>query len=205
MLGSITPLGERGRGSMWAVTVVALIVGSSLAGAAMGLALGSVAYLLPPSLSVTSHPRAATLVLAAWVLVSLLLHAGLFDLRLPTVHRQVNDAWLGTYRGWVYGLGFGTQLGVGVATIVRGPATYSAFFSAFLLGSPLLGMLVGATFGLTRGLSVLLVARVHGSGQLAHVALVLGKLEAAEARLSSVAQFAIAFWVFTAAIYSLRT
>ena len=36
MLGSITPLGERGRGSRWWVTVTAYVLGSTLAGVALG-------------------------------------------------------------------------------------------------------------------------------------------------------------------------
>ena len=42
-----------------------------------------------------------------------------FDLggrALPSVQRQVNEDWLVEFRGWVYGFGFGAQLGAGVAT-----------------------------------------------------------------------------------------
>ena len=31
--------------------------------------------------------------------------------RLPSHTRQVNEAWLDEYRGWVYGGGFGWQIG----------------------------------------------------------------------------------------------
>ena len=40
MLGSITPLGERGRGSRWGITVSAYIIGSAAGGAALGSMLG---------------------------------------------------------------------------------------------------------------------------------------------------------------------
>jgi len=40
MLGSITPLGERGRGSRWGVTVSAYLMGSAVGGAALGAMLG---------------------------------------------------------------------------------------------------------------------------------------------------------------------
>jgi hypothetical protein len=31
----------------------------------------------------------------------------------PSWQRQVDERWLTTYRGWVYGAGFGFQLGAG--------------------------------------------------------------------------------------------
>ena len=41
MLGSINPLGERGRRSRWAVTVAAFVAGSAASGLAAGLLLGA--------------------------------------------------------------------------------------------------------------------------------------------------------------------
>ena len=46
MMGSITPLGERGRGRRWGPTVGAYLVGSALGGAAAGAAAGFVGGLL---------------------------------------------------------------------------------------------------------------------------------------------------------------
>ena len=43
---------------------------------------------------------------------------GAFGDWLPLVRRQVDDAWLARYRSWVYGGGFGWQIGVGVATYI---------------------------------------------------------------------------------------
>ena len=34
------------------------------------------------------------------------------------------NSWLGRYRSWVYGLGFGVQLGAGVTTVVVSSAVY---------------------------------------------------------------------------------
>ena len=51
MLGSITPLGERGRGSRWGVTVAAYLVGSAAGGAALGASLGTLGEPLQLSLS----------------------------------------------------------------------------------------------------------------------------------------------------------
>jgi len=74
---------------------------------------------------------------------------------LPTIRRQVNEEWLYRYRGWVYGAGFGLQLGLGVVTIVTTSAVYATLLVAFLAGSWQAGAVVGATFGLARAATVL--------------------------------------------------
>ncbi len=155
MLSSITPLGERGRQRRWGATVTAYAVGSVVAGSALGAVLG-----LLPDVS----PRRALVVLAA-----VLLAAAVLDLRpalLPTVRRQVNEDWLGTYRGWVCGAGFGLQLGLGVVTIVTTAAVYSALAAAALSGSPTRGLLIGGTFGLVRALPALLLRRITTTDRL---------------------------------------
>src|SRR4051812_49630441 len=60
MLGSITPLGERGRGSRWGITISAYLVGSALGGAALGTVLGWIGS----PLGVSSDARLAVLALA---------------------------------------------------------------------------------------------------------------------------------------------
>ena len=157
MLSSITPLGERGRRNRFAVTVTAFVAGAIVGGAAMGGALGALGSLLPT--------RSDTM---DAVFVALLALGGLaLDLsRVPTIKRQVDEDWLGRYRGWVYGFGYGAQLGVGLATIVTSAATYVAFALAFLSGSFAVGALIGVTFGAVRGLSLLLARRVETPEQL---------------------------------------
>lgn len=49
MLSSITPLGERGRGNRWWLTVAAYTVGSVLAGALVGTVAGAIGSVLPVS------------------------------------------------------------------------------------------------------------------------------------------------------------
>jgi hypothetical protein len=61
MLGSITPLGERGRDRVWGRTVVALIVGGALGGAAIGAAAGLVGSILLQVVHVSVGPRLAVL------------------------------------------------------------------------------------------------------------------------------------------------
>jgi len=152
MLSSITPLGERGRNNRWWVTVTAYVAGSTMGGAAIGALLGTVGAVVPRA------PLAALGVLAAVASLGLLAEAGVGGLRLPTNHRQVNERWLDTYRGWVYGVGFGFQLGLGVVTIVTSAITYLALAAALLVHSTAGGVAVGTAFGLARALPVLLTA-----------------------------------------------
>jgi len=72
----------------------------------------------------------------------------------------VNERWLDRYRSWVYGAGFGWQIGVGVATYIKTAGVYALIVLAALTGSPLAALLLCTSFGLVRGLAVLLTARV---------------------------------------------
>ena len=95
--------------------------------------------------------------------------AALLEVLLPAVpgpNRQVNERWLDEFRGWVYGLGFGAQLGLGITTVVTSAATYVAMFVAFLAADPAWGALVLGVFGAIRGVTPLLAARVRGPEQL---------------------------------------
>ncbi len=155
MLSSITPLGERGRSNRWSLTVGAYVAGSLLGGALLGAALGAAGSLLPGA------PRIALAVLAVAALVGLVVELETTRLRLPTNHRQVNERWLDEYRGWVYGLGYGFQLGLGLVTIVTSAATYLTFLAALLCHSVLGGLAIGMAFGLARALPVLLTGSVR--------------------------------------------
>jgi hypothetical protein len=152
MLASISPLGERARSSRWGVTVTAYVLGSVTGGAAVGLLAATLGSLLPSS---WRGSPAAGLLVAALLLAGLLLDARVAGLRLPTCHRQVDQAWLGRYRGWVYGAGFGVQLGLGVVTIVTSATVYATVLLCALSGSPPVGLALGSLFGLVRALPVL--------------------------------------------------
>ena len=109
MLSSITPLGQRGRGMSWARTVVAFWIGAIAGGAIVFGLIGLVGSLLRvPSL----NPWYSMLVLLAAAGLDLL------GVKAPGPHRQVDEDWLGRYRDWVVGLGFGVQLGAGFVTII---------------------------------------------------------------------------------------
>jgi predicted lipid-binding transport protein (Tim44 family) len=156
MLSSISPLGERARNSRWWLTTTAYLLGS-LAG---GLALGALAATLGGLVPATVRASRWTLVVVAALLV-----VGLVvDLRnhrsVPSWRRQVDEQWLTRYRGWVYGVGFGAQLGFGLVTIITSTTTYAAVLLAGLTGNLAAGLAIGATFGVVRALPSLLMARV---------------------------------------------
>ena len=65
------------------------------------------------------------------------------------------------YRGWVYGLGFGVQLGLGVVTIVTTAAVYLTWVAAFVVAGPALVRPSAPAFGLARALPVLAAASVR--------------------------------------------
>jgi cytochrome c biogenesis protein CcdA len=161
MLASITPLGERGRRSRWGITVTAFLLGATLAGAAEGAVLGLLGSALLGD-GVGTHAR--LLVLAGGLLIAVAL-----ELLLPAVpgpNRQVNERWLDEFRGWVYGFGFGAQLGLGITTVVTSTATYAAMFVAFLSADPAWGALVLGVFGAIRGVTPMLAAGVRRPEQL---------------------------------------
>jgi hypothetical protein len=166
MLASISPLGERARSSRWGVTVTAYVLGSVLGGATVGLLAGALGSLLPSSWR--GSPAAGVLV-AALLLAGLLLDLRVGGLRLPTCRRQVDEAWLGRYRGWVYGGGFGVQLGLGVVTIVTSATVYATVLLCVLSGSAPVGLAVGTLFGLVRALPVLGLAGTHDRASLHRV------------------------------------
>lgn len=160
MLTSITPLGERGRNRNWATTVVAYFIGSIAGGAATGLTAG----LLGSTVPAAWRPDSIT-----WPVAAVLAVVALSELRpvTPIGRRQVNEDWLEEFRGWVVGLGFGFQLGLGFVTIVTTLAVPAAFVLAALTFSWQWGLVVGMTFGLARALPILTTFRVTDPGRLA--------------------------------------
>src|SRR5690242_15913082 len=155
MLASINPLGERARNNSFAVTVVAYTLGSTVAAAVLGLVLGALGAALLGG--VGAGVRLAVLAVGALAAAAVDRRNG----RIPSWRRQVNEDWLTGYRGWVYGLGFGVQLGLGVVTIVTTAAVYLTWAAAVLAASPTVGLVVGTAFGLARSLPVLAGARVR--------------------------------------------
>jgi len=154
MLASITPLGERGRRSRWGITTAAYIMGAVAGGAAVGALAGLLGSLALGGADI--HVRLALVVAALGIGLAWELARG----RVPGPRRQVNERWLDSYRGWVYGLGFGAQLGAGVTTVVVASAVYVVLVTTFASASAGTGVAIGASAGLLRGATVLLGARI---------------------------------------------
>jgi hypothetical protein len=164
MLASINPLGERARRTRWGRTVVWYTLGSTagglLLGAASGLLGAGVRWLAAPS------PRVVGAVVVGACVIGLLLDLGIGGVEVPSRRRQVNENWLGLYRGWVYGTGFGFQLGAGVATTVTTAAVYVMVVLAVLSGSMGAALLIGAVFGFVRAVPIVAVRRAHDPERL---------------------------------------
>jgi len=158
MLSSITPFGERGRGHRYAATCTWFVVGATSG----GVALGGVAAALAAAVHVGGSSAVVVGVVALGAtLVAAVSDSGWAGTRVPVHFRQVNERWLDAYRPWVYGAGFGFQIGCGLATYITTAAVYLTVVLAALAGSPALAVVVGATFGLVRGLAVTLTRKVQ--------------------------------------------
>ncbi len=154
MLTSISPLGERARGNRWSLTVLWLVLGATGGGAAVGAALGAIGQAGAAVLDSSTR---------LFVLAGACAAAAAWDLsgrRLPG-RRQVNEDWLVAYRSWVYGAGFGLQLGAAVATVVNTALVPLFMLAALLAGEVTAGLVIGAAFGAARGVSLVLGRRVR--------------------------------------------
>lgn len=147
MLSTITPMGEQARGARYAWTAGWYIAGAVAGGACLGAVMASAALVSPSGLSI---------VVAVAALVAMASDTRLLGFQLPMHRRQVNERWLDRYRPWVYGAGFGWQVGTGFATYIVTAANYLLVVLAVASGSPSIALVAGTTFGLTRGVAVFL-------------------------------------------------
>jgi hypothetical protein len=157
MLSTITPLGEAGRRHRYGSTAAWFIAGAVLGGATLGIGAALLAAVVG-ALELSSASALGVAAVAAVVTVASDLNVGGF--RLPSHTRQVNEAWLDEFRSWVYGAGFGWQIGVGLATYVTTAAVYLMLAMAALTGEPLVAFAIVTGFGFVRGLAVLLGRRL---------------------------------------------
>ncbi|HVX23469.1 MAG TPA: hypothetical protein VHB02_19160 [Acidimicrobiales bacterium] len=155
MLSTLTPLGERGRGTRFGTTAAWFVAGAVVGGAALGAVGAAVGA------AVAAVPGAAGSTVVALVAAAAALLAAGADLRWAGRravghHRQVNERWLDQFRPWVYGAGFGLQIGCGVATYVVTAGVYLVVVLGGLTGRPAVAVAAGVLFGVVRGLAVLL-------------------------------------------------
>lgn len=156
MLTSITPLGERGRGHRFWLTRSWLLAGHVVGGVALGALLAAGSALLAATLG---RPSATDVVIVIAVATGAAVLGDLAGLSLPG-RRQVDERWLASYRGWVYGLGFGAQLGFGLVTVVNTLLLPVVLVAGALL-APGEAVALGGLYGLARGIGATVNGRVR--------------------------------------------
>ncbi len=165
MLSTITPFGERSRGHRYTTTAAWYVAGATVGGATLGALAAGLAAIVATA-GIAAHPGwiAAAVALAAATTAAI--DAGVFGDLIPIWRRQVDDRWLVRYRNWVYGSGFGWQIGVGVATYIMTAAVFLVVVLAAVTADPVTAFAICVLFGFARGLTVLLPARAESPGQL---------------------------------------
>jgi MFS family permease len=156
MLSTITPVTEKARGRSYAATVPWYVLGAIAGGATLGLIAATLSV---PVRSFDIPSSAAVALVGVFSVVSVLSDLKVGGFQLPRHGRQVDRRWLDHYRSWVYGTGFGWQIGVGLATYIVTSAVYLTVAIAALTGSAGLAMLIGVIFGTVRGLAIFLGVR----------------------------------------------
>ncbi len=153
MLSTITPVTEQARGRRYWATVPWYVLGAIAGGASLGLLA---ALLAVPVRALDLSTSAALAIVAVLAIVSILSDLRVGGFQLPRHGRQVDRLWLDHYRSWVYGTGFGWQIGVGLATYIVTSAVYLTVAIAALTGSPVAALAIGVAFGTVRGLAIFL-------------------------------------------------
>jgi MFS family permease len=157
MLSTITPMAERSRNRRWGLTAAWFLLGALLGGAT----LGAGAALLAAGVGALDASIGTVLgigvVLAA---IAVALDLGLLGRPMPHHRRQVDEVWLDQYRSWVYGAGFGFQIGTGLMTYIMTSAVYLTVALAALTGRPAVAFGICVLFGLVRGLAIFLGLRL---------------------------------------------
>lgn len=166
MLSSLTPMTEAGRGNRFAVTAGWFVAGGVVGGISLGL-LAAVGAAVVAAVDLPLTTRAA--IGAALAVATAAVDLGLTGIGLPIFKRQVNDAWLRTYRSWVYGAGFGWQIGFGFATYIMTAGVILTAALAVVSGAPALALAACTTFGLVRGMAVLVGRGATSPDRLAAV------------------------------------
>jgi len=163
MLSQLTPVGEASRGYRYRTTAAWFVVGAIAGGATLGAVMAALAA------AVSAIGATSTTVLGiagALAALGAAVDSGVLGIAPPFFKRQVNEYWLSKYRAWVYGSGFGWQIGAGVSTYIMTAAVLVTVAFGALTGGPGAALALGVLFGLARGLAVLLTARSRSTSEL---------------------------------------
>lgn len=121
------------------------IAGHVLGGAIPGALLGAAGGLIPAVLQAR-----LSLALALVCVFACLREFGYVRLPMPQLHRQVRRNWMRTLDWNLVALGYGLQLGCGIATRIPSTTTYVTLCFALLSGNWWKGALIMTLFGLVR-------------------------------------------------------
>jgi hypothetical protein len=189
MLSTITPIGEQARGARFATSAAWFVVGGVGGGATLGGVLALVAVAIG-----ALHLTAGTIGIVAGVaaVVAALSDSRITGRQIPIHRRQVNEVWLDRFRPWVYGAGFGWQIGSGVVTYIMTAAVYLIAVLAVMTGNPWTALGVGVLFGTVRGLAVLLGRGITSPARLASFHRRFAELEPMSRRVIVVMELAVA-------------
>ena len=158
MLSQINPIAEAGRGRRYRRTAGWFVAGATTGGLCLGGACAGLAALVDRSAISSRQALGAG---AAAALAAAVVDARLLGFGPPFIRRQVNENWLSRYRSWVYGSGFGWQIGVGFSTYVMTAAVPLTVVLAVLGAEPAFALAVGTLFGVARGSTVFLSASLR--------------------------------------------
>lgn len=121
------------------------VLGHIVGGASVGGVLGAIGLLLP-----AAWLWRAIFGLSFLCVLWSLHEFGLLRLPMPQLHRQVQRNWM-QQRHWNFvAVGYGVQLGCGLATRIPSTTTYAVMCFALLSGTWWKGSLIMAVFGLFR-------------------------------------------------------
>jgi MFS family permease len=151
MLSQLTPVAERARGNRFRVSSAWFMLGALTGGATLGAGVAGLTAVVR-AIEFPSEVAAAAAALVA--LSAAALDARVLPWAPPFFRRQVNEDWLTSYRSWVYGLGFGWQIGAGITTYVMTSAVFVLIALGALSASPWIAFAAAMTFAIVRGLAV---------------------------------------------------
>jgi len=175
MLSTVTPMAEKARGHRYWVTATWFVLGAVVGGATLGAGAAGLAA-LAGALDLSGDLLPA--LVAGLAALAAMVDAGVLGRKPPFFKRQVDDAWLAKYRAWVYGSGFGWQIGAGLTTYIMTAGVLLTVALAVLTQSPLQAFAVCVAFGFARGLVVLLGAGLRSPAALGALHQRLDALEA---------------------------
>ncbi|HEY3673205.1 MAG TPA: hypothetical protein VGN51_19875 [Acidimicrobiia bacterium] len=163
MLSQLTPVGEASRGYRYRTTAAWFVLGAVVGGATIGAVMAGLAAVVS---AIGATSTALLGVAAGLAVLGATVDTGVLGFMPPFFKRQVNEYWLSKYRAWVYGSGFGWQIGAGVTTYIMTAAVLVTVAFGALTAGPVAAMVLGVFFGLARGLAVLLTARSRSTTEL---------------------------------------